>query len=231
MQQIPSFPVFTDPGSCPWELKDALHVWRFPAGPVAPSLLTDAEKQFADRFHRPEDRNRFVSSRQALRLLLSKYLSKTGEIELSLTGAGKLFLPGALSPVFFNLSHSGRWILLAFAKDELGVDIEQVHPQFEFQDLLAAHFNAQEASFVRASPDPAGAFYYLWTRKEALTKAWGTGLQENLQEVAALEDGPHPKNHKAWTLSSFYVSTDYPAAVACAAMPAHILYFEGGSLL
>jgi 4'-phosphopantetheinyl transferase len=227
MQYKPYFPQFIEPDLCDWQLDDALHLWRFPTQEVSNSILTDPEKELAARFRKKEDRNRFTTGRHALRRLLSRYLRAFGEIELCSAPGGKPFLSDASSNILFNLSHSGEWILIALATADLGVDIEKINPQFIFEDLLDDHFSTEEKSFVRSSSDPVAAFYFLWTRKEALTKAWGTGLQENLLQVGVLEDSLHEKNHTVWTLSSFHLSAGYPAALAYAGVPRRISYFEG----
>jgi 4'-phosphopantetheinyl transferase len=230
MQKIPATPLFLNPGLCNWELDQAVHVWRFPQQMISISLLTEDEKQFAARFRLEEDRNRFITGRQALRLLLTQYLDSNRKIILRSQSGGKPFVSEPPFPISFNLSHSGHWILLAFASQELGIDIEKINPDFIFQDLLDEHFSEEEKSFVQRSSDPLAVFYYLWTRKEALTKAWGTGLQENLKKVDVLDGFHHQMNNQVWTLSSLFLSSDYPAALAYAGLPKSIFYFDGGQL-
>jgi len=109
--------------------------------------------------------------------------------------------------------------------------MEKVDPVFAHEDILTEHFSEAEKTFVLSAADPAAAFYFLWTRKEALTKAWGTGLQENLKLVSVLEEDPVIEmNRASWRLKSFSVSENYPAALASHAME-NIFYFDGSDIL
>ena len=230
MQKIPVTPVFLNPGLCNWELDQVVHMWRFPMQKISNTLLSEGEKEFAARFRLEEDRNRFITGRHALRLLLTQYLAGARAIILPSPLGGKPFLSESDSTIAFNLSHSGNWILLAFAKQELGIDIEKINPDFIYQDLLDEHFSEEEKSFIQLSIDPLVTFYFLWTRKEALTKGWGTGLQENLKQVGVLDGFHHQMNNQVWRLSSLFLSSEYPAALAYAGLPKNIFYFDGGLL-
>ncbi|MVM36999.1 4'-phosphopantetheinyl transferase superfamily protein [Spirosoma sp. HMF3257] len=113
----------------------------------------------------------------------------------------------------------GGWITVAIGKSSIGVDIERINPDFPFQDVLAQSFSQEEQAYVAASADSRFAFYDVWTRKEALVKATAKGLDDDFQQVPAL-DGIHQISSDLigavgdWTVLSFPVSDAYPAAVA-----------------
>ncbi len=224
---------FLPPDLCSWEINSDIHIWRFPVAPANFYFLTEEEKATVLRFRFEEDRIRFSVGRQSLRLLIAKYLSvKPETIVLS---AEKNHKPALLQPeagLHFNVSHSGGWVLIAVTENEVGVDIELVDEDFSYQDILVEHFSHAERTFIADSVDPLPAFYYLWTRKEALTKAWGTGLQENLQSINALHTGNFSDpEKKSWQLKSFCLSPVYPAAVACSPRIGNILYYQGEGYL
>jgi 4'-phosphopantetheinyl transferase len=224
---------FIEPVLKVWNPGNDIHIWKFPAIKVNSPFLTSSENNIASRFRLEDDRNRFTVGRHALRLLLSEYLSVgPSEISISSEIGKKPFVSNPSSEIHFNMSHSGNWILIAFAKNELGIDIEKIDFDFAFQDILPEHFSEAEQVFIAAAADPLAAFYYMWTRKEALTKAWGTGLQENLKQVTVLEAGPLIENgQKSWTLASFCVSEFYPAAIAFIGKLENIIYFDGNALI
>lgn len=222
-----TIPQFLDPGLCSWELNQQVHVWRFPVREIFSSLLTDPEKEFAGRFRLEEDKNRFTTGRHALRLLLSKYHPGSGDIIFHTDTAGKPRLRDPAAGISFNLSHSGGWVLLAFAKNEIGVDVEKIDPDFIYKDLIEEHFSRAEEKFIRSSANPRAAFYTLWTRKEALTKAWGTGLSENLKGLEVLENSVHEMKGNTWTVNGLSLSDGYPAAIAYQGTTGNIFYFEG----
>ncbi len=225
--------LFSDEGLSTWKLGNDVHVWKFPAIQLSSSLLNEAEMESADRFRFEGDRNRYTVGRHALRLLLSKYLSVNPvELNFSSGGGRKPVIENSSAGIHFNISHSGEWVIIGFAARELGIDIEKIDPGFDFQDLLQEHFSTEEKNFITEAPDPYQAFYYLWTRKEALTKAWGTGLQENLKEIRVLDkNSGFELNNKNWKLESFNISALYPAAIAFPQSLERVCFFNGSACL
>lgn len=225
-------PLFEKPDHISWDTGNDIHIWKFPVMPANFYFLNDEEKTIAQRFRFDEDRIRFSVGRQSLRLLLSRYLL-VQPLEIILSGEKnqKPFIISPSSRIHFNISHSGGWVLIAVATDELGIDIELVDGDFSYREILTEHFNQEETDFITKSTNPAHAFYYLWTRKEALTKAWGTGLQENLKSVHVLQSGPWTDTQKkTWEIESFNISPNYLVALAYSAKLERIFYFEGITL-
>lgn len=170
-----------------------VHVWR--AGLVLPEnqqtllwrLLTPEEQQRAQRFHFEHHRQRWIAARGVLRHLLSIYThSDPLSITLKFNDYGKpaLAAPRTAQPLHFNISHSHDYALYAFAyQRELGVDIEQMRPNVEFDALAKHSFSPLErATFHALLPEQQMlGFYQCWTRKEAYIKARGMGLSLPLE--------------------------------------------------
>jgi 4'-phosphopantetheinyl transferase len=224
---------FSHPSHSAWKLNNNVHIWKFPVLNAELSLLSASEKEIAGRFRFDADRNRNVVGRQALRFLLSKYLSVLpSEISIIAVNGQKPYISAPSSHIHFNISHSGDWVLVAMANDELGIDIEKIDTDFNHDDLIREHFSESEEVFISRAADPVSAFYFLWTRKEALTKAWGTGLQENLKMVSALDEYFFSDMHKkTWRLHSFKVSAFYPAAIAYSGASEELIYFDGSGIV
>jgi len=153
------------------------------------STLSVEEKSRANRFRFPRDRSRFVVSRGVLRVLLSSYLrSSPGAVRLATDEKGKPFVPvdqhpNLRAPIRFNTSHSESWAVFAFSKElELGIDVEYVQRDVDYEAILESQFSEAEKTQLRAlSPDARRlAFFRLWTRKEAYLKATGDGLRTAL---------------------------------------------------
>lgn len=88
---------------------------------------------------------------------------------VTLLPAGKPVFAGR-DDHFFSLSHSGRFVLCAFAASPVGADIQQIRP---FSPGILRRFSSGEQAFFQALPqeERQAAFFRLWTRKEAWVKA------------------------------------------------------------
>lgn len=73
--------------------------------------------------------------------------------------------------LFFNLSHSGDYVILGVGDCQLGVDIEKVS---KFHSNVAKRmFTTKEQSWLG---EDVKRFYQLWTLKESVMKACSKGL-------------------------------------------------------
>jgi 4'-phosphopantetheinyl transferase len=190
---------------------DEVHLWSddldVPAERLRylETLLSGEERERAERFKFPRDRNRFIAGRGRLRELLGAYLRiEPGDVSLVYGPFGKPALRGR--ELNFNLSHSGARVLFAFCRDtEIGVDVE-VFGQLADDELVARQFFAprEVEDLLSLDANQRGeAFLACWTRKEAYIKARGEGLSLPLQkfEVSLLPDQPARLEHTAWSQS------------------------------
>lgn len=116
-----------------------------------------------------------------LKELLSKQFNKNfDEITIYKNDRGK---PYCEHGVFFSISHSGNFIVIAFSENEIGVDIEykrKINPK-----LLYKCFNECDFDLVDKS-NFDNSFLKLWTTKEAYFKLIGTGIT-NLKSIDVSE--------------------------------------------
>jgi len=88
--------------------------------------------------------------------------------------------------IHVSFSRSGRWNALACsAASEVGVDIELVRDT-GWKPMLEMICKPSEAGELRAAVDRAGTlvpFFRLWTIKEAVLKAAGSGLKGGAKRV------------------------------------------------
>ena len=179
------------------------------------------ETERAKRYLQARDRNRFIISRGALRIILAGYLNKQPSLIEFEMGANKKPLALKDTPLHYNVSHSGDWIAIAVANTPVGVDVEQLDPTFDYLDIIAEYFSPDEAKYISWKTIPAFRSL-LWTRKEALTKATGKGLDDDLKFIPAL-NGEHAaepgllRSTSGWQVNSFELAPGYLAA--CAATP------------
>lgn len=159
-------------------------------------LLDGEERSRSARLRRPEDRLRFEGGRASLQVLLGHYLgSDNGRTAIAADSSGKLHLVPAGRTLTFNSSHSGDWILHAFANGvSVGIDVEKLDPRIErcLDDYLVA-LAPEERVALEQCPPARRSFQFVrcWVRKEAYLKALGDGLQRapELVSVGAAADG------------------------------------------
>lgn len=89
-------------------------------------------------------------------------------------------------PWYFNLSHSGDYVLCVLSEREVGADI-QIHREQDVMKLAGRFFPGEETEALLQAEDRNSLFFRLWARKEAYGKLTGEGLAEvigkNLQAV------------------------------------------------
>jgi 4'-phosphopantetheinyl transferase len=145
------------------------------------------EQERASRIRSDRNRQRWVAARQALRLVLARYLGQDPErIEFSLGEHGKPALAASPPPLHFNISHSGELALIALALErEVGVDVEGIDRRRRVTELARVGLKPGEAAAVRAAhaERQADVFYDAWVRREAVAKCLGVGLGEPLPQV------------------------------------------------
>lgn len=177
---------------------DEVALWRVacpPDGPLPAALrqvLDAGERARADRFLRQADRRRFTVAHGVLRHILAAAVGRDpAALTFGAAAQGKPFLLD--EAVDFNISHSGTCVLVAVTVGApVGVDVEAVRGLGD-ADALVARFYApeeQRAFAACAAAERPGAFFTLWTRKEAYVKALGQGLSLGLATFAVSLDEP-----------------------------------------
>jgi 4'-phosphopantetheinyl transferase len=196
------------------------------------TLLNESELNEAFRFKFEKDKNISVISHACLRTILGRYLQKEPRaLEFLLNEYGKPAIKSehlnSASSLQFNLSHSGRFILLGISQDQpIGVDIEQMIEQDNFAELVCRYFSAHEhQQFQHLLPDQQlFGFYRAWTRKEAFLKAIGKGLYYSLKNFTvdftqdeivpiALHASDATIQHSDWYTYSFRPHAEYYASL------------------
>lgn len=83
-------------------------------------------------------------------------------------------------PVYFSLSHTKNAVAVAIDHSPVGIDVETIVSPERIADahFLERTMCAAEQQRISAANIPCAVFTELWTRKEALVKARGTGLTD-----------------------------------------------------
>jgi 4'-phosphopantetheinyl transferase len=180
-----------------------------------PAPFTPGQLRFARRFY--------------LRLLLGAYLGLPGKaIRINRSVRGKPVLDASVheETLHFSMAKSEDRLLLGFARScPLGVDLEPLRRQaFNPLGVARRYFSAAESTAL-AALEPAelqAAFLRTWACKEAVVKASGQGIANQLcrftvetglerpAAVLAMDDG----SERDWTLSFLRPEEQFLGALA-----------------
>ena len=190
------------------------------------TMLSRDERERASRIGRGRDR--WIAGRSSLRRVLGGCLGREPrEIELRLGTNNKpelIWADRGPTP-HFNLSHSGKVLLIAVADAPVGVDVEQVRETPDLPEMARLALRPDELAALEALPAArrTEAFIAAWTRKEAYLKARGLGLGQ-IRDVAVNVDPDEPAAllyadddsdaAARWTLVDLAVDAGYRAALA-----------------
>ena len=210
-----------------------LHLWRARLTPAPTAgALTQPERDRASAYRFDADRDRFLARRAALRVAIASHLgSSPADVEVAQRcptcgslGHGPLHVGGGLS---VSLSAAGDIALVAVSTGAVGVDVERASSDL---DLEGAERTALAATELAALPtgltERTAAFLRLWTAKEAVLKAGGTGLAADPRAVAIDGDAGIDAAGTRWHVQRIEVSAGYLAAVATAEPPKRIAEWE-----
>lgn len=110
---------------------------------------------------------------------------------------------------FFNISHSGDYVICSVSESEVGCDVQKIT---EYKEKIAKRFfTVEEKAFLDKSDTPDEHFTKLWTMKESVLKKTGEGITGGLSSVcfasclqknSFIEFGYH---FKVWKLTDAYI--------------------------
>ncbi len=230
-----------------------VHIWRAmleqPPAVVQKlrNVLSEDEREKADRFRFHQDGEHFILARGLLRTLLGRYMDlDPHNLTFHYNAYGKPSLDKAhhQTGLCFNLSHSLNMALYAITQNRrIGIDIEKTRTDFATDEIAERFFSAYEHAKIKALPihQRVDAFFNCWTRKEAYIKAVGKGLSLPLDQfdvslspgepAALLRVNDKQEVRTSWSLRELSPATGYKAAMAVDEHGLVIKQFDGAGLL
>ncbi len=162
----------------------------------AVACITPKERLRAGRFRFPGDALHWTACRANLRIILGKLIQvPPNEVPLVLSKQGKPTLAPPFDAIHFNLSHCADLALVAVGSDgPVGIDLEKAE---RAMDLLECESTFCHPLEIQQLPDEtslrARHLLGIWTAKEAVLKALGTGLSHPPEIVRIVFN--HPNSH------------------------------------
>ncbi len=181
------------------------------------------------RFTPDPDRPVRTRTRALLHEVLSEYLRvPPSDVVIGSEREGRPVVVDADRPGWprFSVSHAGALALIAVSRRaEVGVDVEDVRRDIDWQEVARAFFAPAELAAIDACPreDRRAAFFDCWVRKEAYVKALGRGLRRTTKDFVVplgnvggvVHDlAPIPARASTWCVRPIAVGAGYTAALA-----------------
>jgi len=194
---------------------------------AAHDLLDVSEQARAMRFRFERDREPYVIAHAAWRTVLATCLDVPIQaVPLTSSSSGQPHLPG--TRLVTSLSHSGSWVAIGIGHGEcIGVDVERAPSRMDLSSLMPKFCTPAECARMAQLPTllRETTLLALWTRKEALLKAFGTGFKEDPASMDATTNAivaPPASGHCATACRTY--DLDLPAGlVGSLAVPATVM--------
>ena len=173
----------------------------------------------ARRYRRWEDRQASLLGKLLLEAQVKRAGLDTSLDQFRSSAQGRPWLPGRCD---FNISHSGSRVICGWShRGRIGVDVELHRPELRLADFQAL-LSADELLELNMAADPARELIRIWTLKEAVAKAEGSGIAgAAVPDCAGCRPGrPVQFGGRDWYLRGF---EDAGHRIACAAEDAAAL--------
>lgn len=181
--------------------------------------VSEQRRKKADQFYFIGDSKRCVCAELLLQYSLYHKMGRLEVVDFEYNQFGKPYLKH-VNDFMFNITHSGRWVAIAYGSSEVGIDIEKI--QDEKQDIVNKFFSMEEKEYINTviGEERDKRFTQIWTLKESYIKYIGRGLSGklNLFSVNAIDGVVTEKNGKIQSdlmLKSYLFNTEYYMSVCC----------------
>ncbi|NPD46264.1 MULTISPECIES: 4'-phosphopantetheinyl transferase superfamily protein [unclassified Lentimicrobium] len=168
------------------------------------SQLPISVQQKVDTFRFPADKQRSLMGDLMVRKFYSQKLNQNPkEIDFEYTEHQKPLLKN-VDGEYFNISHSGNYVVVAFSDKPVGIDVELIKK--DRRNIAERFFTPSEIIDMNAAgteEEQIKYFYQLWTLKESYMKAIGDGLTMSLSSFS------FAKNEEGYYLSKSKYGSDW----------------------
>ncbi|CAM1365612.1 putative phosphopantetheinyl transferase [Tenacibaculum sediminilitoris] len=149
------------------------------------------------------------------KLLLIQALKDIGlpNVDLSILKYNQYGRPYISEKIDFNISHSETLVTCVInMQGSVGIDVEKIKPidKTDFYDC----WTPKETEAIYKEPKEYHTFYTYWTKKEALVKAVGDGLNIPLKNIEITANHATIVNNGKWYLKEVLLSEKYIAHIA-----------------
>jgi 4'-phosphopantetheinyl transferase len=151
--------------------------------------VSNIRKQRTLRYRKQHDRlHSLISELLSVYMFTKNCPRHLKLIEFKKNKYGKPYI--ANCPDFhFNISHSENWVVGCYDTKPIGIDVEYIQNNIDHLDLAYKIFHPSELKAYLSTPIElrVSRFFEIWTLKESVIKAVGTGLSLPLTTFCTVE--------------------------------------------
>lgn len=193
------------------------------------NFLNDDEYKRTGKYYHDSDARLFVTGRVGTKLLMAYHHNcAVSEVEIHPAENNKPYATcGTAKLKFqFNISHSGNVVIIAICESITGIDIEREYKNYK--SIIESCFSDKEIIAIKKSANSAFEFTKLWTRKEAILKATGQGLIEDLKEIPVSDEINTTSilEGKNYYIHSFPIQDTYICSLCYIIAGTDIMYYK-----
>lgn len=144
------------------------------------SAVSDERKEKADQYKNSEDKKRSLLSELLLRKALNDKGIHLKSFHYEYGRYNKPYLKDA-TDLFFNISHSGDYVILAVSDKEIGCDIEKIRKyELKIAERFFTKREYEDIIKIAKEDERQHRFFLYWVLKESFIKQSGHGLSQSL---------------------------------------------------
>ncbi len=154
------------------------------------SLLDQSEQVRAAKIQNLQMRDQYICTRIFSRLILGDWLDIDPQKIAFSYDTGKPICLNQGAPNF-SLSKRENWIAMAVSAEPIGIDLERIDPQAADRHVIEELFSSAERDLLAKLKEPAAtlAYFFMWTQKEACSKATGRGAELDFAKIQTSPEG------------------------------------------
>lgn len=180
---------------------------------ILKKAVSATRRENSEKFLFFEDAKRCICAEAIMRYYLIKNLGiNNSDIEIEYNDYGKPFLKNI--QLYFNLSHSNKWVVCGLSNNEIGVDVEKID-KINI-DIAKSLFCEAEYDYIKSGKEHERCkrFIQIWTLKESYIKYIGKGLTIPLNSFCIKNNDDYitvesDKNKERIFLKQVEFSNDY----------------------
>lgn len=147
-------------------------------------IASEERRKKSERFYFIDDSKRCICAGLLLQYGFYQKFGQLDKFEITYNEFGKPFIKNR-KEFKYNITHSGKWVAIAYGTTEVGIDLEKIQDGRE--ELVGYCFSEEERCTIynfMQKEEQLKQFTKLWTMKESYIKFLGTGLSTSLKSFS-----------------------------------------------